>query len=263
VDQEGREGTGLVINRIGAGDHGVDYPGAFSAIFLLSLLKPFSTYPSLYTIYPSLGFPSNPDNTDVNQLNTFAHSPSNFDCSSLGDLSSPTLAGFASSLNTGTGSHCHEQEPLQLRLRPLLHRQDRRWVLTLESDVANAGRRRKDVQDLDVVESENQIHQLIDDLGPFLLSGTGLSGLGLGPAVQMNGGSTMMPSMNEVMPTMKHVDMLNAASSHSTTTKKDGIGDRTMGWMMQRRIFLHSTSSFIHADRIRKHRFRFRFFLSA
>jgi len=30
-----------VINRIGAGDHGVDYPGAFSTNFLLSLLKPF------------------------------------------------------------------------------------------------------------------------------------------------------------------------------------------------------------------------------
>ena len=33
-------------------------------------------------------------------------------------------------------------------------------------------RRRKDVQDVDqdVLESDNQIHQLIDDLGPFLLS---------------------------------------------------------------------------------------------
>jgi len=31
----------VVINGIGAGDHGVDYPGAFSTNFLLSLLKPF------------------------------------------------------------------------------------------------------------------------------------------------------------------------------------------------------------------------------
>jgi len=92
-------------------------------------------------------------------------------------------------------------------------------------------RRRKDVQDVDqdFLESENQIHQLIYGLGPFLLCGTGLSGLGLGPTVQMNGGSTMMPSMNEVTPTMKHVNMSNAASSHSTTTKKDGIGGRNNG----------------------------------
>jgi len=83
--------------------------------------------------------------------------------------------------------------------------------------------------DKDVLESENQIHQLIDSLGPFLLSGTGLSGSGLGPAVQMNGGSTMMPSMNEVTPTMKHVNMPNAASSHSTMTKMDGIDGRNNG----------------------------------
>ena len=81
----------------------------------------------------------------------------------------------------------------------------------------------------DVLESEDQIHQLIYGLGPFLLSGTGLSGLGLGPTVQMNGGSTMMPSMNEVTPTMKHVNMPNAASSHSTTTKMNGIGGRNSG----------------------------------
>jgi len=31
----------VVINRIGAGDHGVDYPGAFSTNFLLSSPKPF------------------------------------------------------------------------------------------------------------------------------------------------------------------------------------------------------------------------------
>jgi len=92
-------------------------------------------------------------------------------------------------------------------------------------------RRRKDVQDMDqdVLELDNQIHKLIDDLGPFLLSGTGLSGLGLGPAVQMNGGSTMMPSMNEVTPTMKHINMWNAVSSNSTTTKMDGIGGRNNG----------------------------------
>ena len=74
-------------------------------------------------------------------------------------------------------------------------------------------RRQKDVQDVDqdVLESDNQ---LIDDLGPFLLSGTG--------------------SMAEIM-----------------------------GWMLQRQIFLHSTSSCIHTDWIRKHRFRFQFFLPA
>jgi len=83
--------------------------------------------------------------------------------------------------------------------------------------------------DRDVLESENQIHQLIDSLGPFLLSGTGLSRLGLGPAVQMNGGSTIMPSMNEVTPTMKHVNMLNTTSSHSTTTKMDGTGGSNNG----------------------------------
>lgn len=83
--------------------------------------------------------------------------------------------------------------------------------------------------DKDVLESENQIHQLIDSLGPFLLSGTGLSRLGLGPAVQMNGGSTIMPSMNEVTPTMKHVNMLNTTSSHSTTTKMDGTGGSNNG----------------------------------
>ena len=83
--------------------------------------------------------------------------------------------------------------------------------------------------DKDVLESENHIHQLIDSLGPFLLSGTGLSGLGLGPAVQMNGGSMMMLSMNEVTPTMKHVNMPNAASSHSTMTKMDGIDGRNNG----------------------------------
>ena len=83
--------------------------------------------------------------------------------------------------------------------------------------------------DQDVLESENQIHQLTDSLGPFLLSGTGLSRLGLGPAVQMNGGSMMMLSMNEATPTMKYVDMSNSASSHSTTTKMNGIGGRNNG----------------------------------
>ena len=42
----------------------------------------------------------------------------------------------------------------------------------------------------------------------------------------MNGGSTMMPSMNEATPTMKYVNMSNSASSHSTTTKMNGIGGR-------------------------------------
>ena len=45
----------------------------------------------------------------------------------------------------------------------------------------------------------------------------------------MNGGSTMMPSMNEVTPTMKYVNMSNSASSHSTTTKMNGIGGRNNG----------------------------------
>jgi len=45
----------------------------------------------------------------------------------------------------------------------------------------------------------------------------------------MNGGSTMMPSMNEATPTMKHINMSNAASSNSTTTKMDGIGGRNDG----------------------------------
>jgi len=114
---------------------------------------------------------------------------------------------------------------------------DSEHLLTLEPDVANAAvlprleRHWKDVQDMDkdVLESENQIHQLIDSLGPFLLNGAGLSGLGLGPAVQMNGGSTMMPSMNKATPAMKHVSMSNDASSNSATTKMDGIGGRNNG----------------------------------
>jgi len=35
ADWEGREGIGVVINRIGAGDHGVDDPGVFSTNFLV------------------------------------------------------------------------------------------------------------------------------------------------------------------------------------------------------------------------------------
>ena len=93
------------MNRMRAGDHVVDYLGAFSTNFLLSSPKPFVrvwkyTHSSIYTIGPSLRLPSNPDNADVNQ---FAHSPSNFDFPSLGNLSSPSLPGFVSSLGTGTG----------------------------------------------------------------------------------------------------------------------------------------------------------------
>jgi len=69
---------------------------------LLSFLSQLDV-PSSPSIDPSLGFPSNPDNADVNRMNTFAHSPSNFAFSSLGNLSSPSLPGFASSLGTGTG----------------------------------------------------------------------------------------------------------------------------------------------------------------
>jgi len=59
--------------------------------------------PSSLSIDPNLGFPSNPDNADVNQLNTFAHSPSSFDFPFLGNLSSPSLPRITSSLGTGTG----------------------------------------------------------------------------------------------------------------------------------------------------------------
>jgi len=38
--EKGREGTRVVIKRIGADDHGVDYPGVFSTNFLLLSLKP-------------------------------------------------------------------------------------------------------------------------------------------------------------------------------------------------------------------------------
>ena len=203
---------------------------------LLSFLSQLDV-PSSPSIDPSLGFPSNPDNADVNQLNTFAHSPSNFGFSSLGNLSSPSLPGFTSSLNTGTGlppllTGTSAAETATTPTSPGLT-MGPDHLLTLEPDAANAAvlprleRHWKDVQDVDkdVLESENQIHQLIDSLGPFLLSSTGLPGLGLGPAVQMNGGSTMMPSMNEATPTMKHINMLNATSSHSTTTKMDGVDD--------------------------------------
>ena len=197
---------------------------------LLSFLSQLDV-PSSPSIDPSLGLPSN-DNADVNQLNTFAHSPSNFDFSSLGNLSSP---GFASSLGTGTGlppllTGTPAAETASTPTSPGMA-MGPEHLLTLEPDAANAAavlprleRHWKGVQDMDkdVLESENQIHQLIDSLGPFLLSGAGLSGLGLAPAVQMNNSSTMMPSMNEATPTMKPVNMPNAASSTLATTKMDG-----------------------------------------
>ena len=173
-------------------------------------------------------------------MNTFTHSPSNFAFSSLGNLSSPSLPGFASSLGTGTGlppllTGTPAAETAATPASPRLM-MGPEHLLTLEPDAADAAnaavlprleRHWKDVQDVDkdVLESENQIHQLIDSLGPFLLSGTGLSRSG--PAVQMNGGSPMMLSMNEATPAMKYVNMSNAASP--TTTKKDGICGRDNG----------------------------------
>ena len=57
----------------------------------------------LHLLTPASDSHQNPDNTDVNRMNTFAHSPSNFDFSSLGNLSSPSLLGITSSLGTGAG----------------------------------------------------------------------------------------------------------------------------------------------------------------
>ena len=199
---------------------------------LLSFLSQLDVSSSS-SIDPNLGFPSNPDNVDVNQLNTFAHSPSNFDFSSLGNLGSPNLPGFSSGLGTGTGflpllTGSSASGTTSTPTSPGLTTNPEH-LLTLEPDVANSAvlprleRHWRDMQDVDkdVMESENQIHQLIDSLGPFLIGAAGLTGLGPGPTAQMNGGSTITPNMNE---TMKHVNVLNASS-----TKVNGIGGGDKG----------------------------------
>jgi len=62
----------------------------------------------------------------------------------------------------------------------------------------------------DVLESENQIHWLIDSLGPFLLSGTGLSGLGLGPGIRRMAINRSIYSVSShTLISIKYADQMN------------------------------------------------------